>query len=96
MIQTQVELKLQALRSNNGGEYVSEEMDTIMSECGIVSSPTAPYNPHQNGVAERLTRNLCDLIRSMLSHRELPNAFWAEVLAVAVHISNRVISPGIA
>lgn len=95
MVERQLELKLQVLRSDNGGEYVSSEMNRFLEERGILHQKTAPYNPHQNGVAERLNRTLGDLIRSMLHHKQLPNVFWAEALMVAAYIRNRVTSRGI-
>lgn len=49
-----------------------------------------PYNPHQNGLAERFNRTLMDLFRSMLQHKKLSTSFGAKALNVAVHIRNRV------
>ena len=50
---------------------------------------TAPYNPQQNGVAERMNRTIQEKVRSMLSNASLPNGFWAEALATAIHLINR-------
>lgn len=51
---------------------------------------TAPGNPHQNGVSERLNRKLLELVRTMLHHKELDKSFWAGALNFATHIRNRV------
>ena len=48
----------------------------------------APYNPSQNGVAERMNRTIQEKVRSMLSNAELPNGFWAKAVATAVHLIN--------
>ena len=56
---------------------------------GIKREFTAPYNPQQNGVAERMNRTIQEKVRSMLSNASLPNGFWAEALAIAVHLINR-------
>jgi len=78
------------LRSDNGGEYVSNEMEQFMKSRGIVSDLTVPNNPHQNGVGERLNRTLMDLGRAMLRHRNVDEDLWAEALVASGHIRNRV------
>ncbi|CDF39897.1 unnamed protein product [Chondrus crispus] len=39
----------------------------------VVHQLTTAYTPEQNGVAERLNRTLIDLVRSMLSHKQVIN-----------------------
>ncbi|WP_286497639.1 integrase core domain-containing protein, partial [Escherichia coli] len=56
---------------------------------GIKREFTAPYNPQQNGIAERMNRTIQEKVRSMLSNASLPNGFWAEALATAIHLINR-------
>nr|GEU40886.1 retrovirus-related Pol polyprotein from transposon TNT 1-94 [Tanacetum cinerariifolium] len=51
----------------------------------------APYTPEQNGVAERKNRTVVEMARSMLKQKGMPDSFWAEGVAAAVHILN--ISP---
>ena len=43
-----------------------------------------------NGVAERRKRTLKDMIRSMISHSNLPISLWGEALKTATYILNRV------
>lgn len=45
--------KIKALRSENDGEYVSQEFKDFCASKGIKRELTAPHNPQQNGVAER-------------------------------------------
>jgi transposase InsO family protein len=40
------------LRSYNGGEYTSKEIESFYKEAGIKREMTIPYNPQQNGVAK--------------------------------------------
>lgn len=65
MVETQFAIKLQTLKRDNGGEHVSREMKSFLAARGIVSSPTTPHNPHQNGVVEGLNRTICNFIRSI-------------------------------
>ena len=86
---------LKVLQSDNGGEYISSRMIRYLEERGIRHRLTAPHNPHQNGIAERLNRTLVELVRSMLHQKGLPKSFWAEALNTAVHIRNRVTTRGL-
>ena len=87
--------RLKVLQSDNGGEYLSKQMIGFLKDRGIQHRLTTPYNPHQNGVAERINRTLCDLIRSMLHQKKMPKEFWAEALSVATHVRNRVTTRGL-
>ncbi len=75
-----------------GGEYLSEEFESHMKECGIRAESTAAYSPQQNGVAERLNRTLVEAARSMLNHARLPNVFWADAISTATYLRNRMIT----
>eukprot|EP00253_Pinus_taeda_P006996 PITA_06996 len=50
--------KVKALRSDNGGEYISGEFKDICSAEGIQRELIAPHNPQQNGVAKRKNRTI--------------------------------------
>jgi transposase InsO family protein len=43
--------KINILRSNNGGEFTSNDFKAFFGEVGIKRELTTPYNPQQNGVA---------------------------------------------
>ncbi len=84
--------QIKVLRTDNGGEYVSNKFKSYLEEHGIVHQTTIAYTPQQNGVAERMNRTLIDLVRSMLHDANLDKKFWAEALNTAVYIRNRVVS----
>ena len=54
------------LRSDNGGEYVDKNFTDFCVREGIRREWTAPYNPEQNGVAERKNRTIVEAARVML------------------------------
>ena len=89
LAETQTSKKVKCLRSDNGGEYVSKAFQDFCDTKGIKRELTAPYNPPQNGVLERMNRTIQEKMRSMLSNVGLPNSFWAEALATTVHLINR-------
>jgi hypothetical protein len=47
-----------------------------------------PYNPQQNGVAERKNMTICDTAKSMMFDKDLPNSLWAEDTITAMYIQN--------
>ncbi|KAK8990902.1 hypothetical protein V6N11_028858 [Hibiscus sabdariffa] len=83
---------IKALRSDRGGEYLIQDFDELLKECGIVSQLTPPGTPQWNGVSERRNRTLLDMVRSMMSHTDLPTSFWGYALETAAFTLNRVPS----
>ena len=84
--------KIKSLRTDNGGEYISNNFKSYLQDHGISHQLTVPYTPQQNGVAERLNRTLIDLVRSMLADSGIEKRFWTEALATAVYVRNRVFT----
>lgn len=66
-------LKLKWLRSDGGGEYVSNEVRSWISEKVISSELTTAYSPESNGKAERLKRSLVDMEMTILKHLNIWN-----------------------
>lgn len=87
--------KIKSLRSDGGGEYISNEFRDHLASCGVHQQLTVPYSPHQNGVAERMNRTLKDLMRAMILHKNVAKDFWADAVATAAYIRNRVTCRGI-
>lgn len=50
---------------------------------------TAPYTPEQNGKAERENRTIMESARTMIGHKNLSKALWAEAVNTAVYVLNR-------
>jgi hypothetical protein len=50
---------------------------------------TVPYNPQQNGVAERKNMPIVVAVRSMLHDQGLPFFLWVEACRTAVYLQNR-------
>ena len=84
--------KIKALRADRGGEYLSQEFKDYLKLCGIRAESTAAYSPQQNGVAERLNHTLVEAARSMISHAGLSYSFWAEAIATATYLRNRMVT----
>ena len=81
--------KINFLRSDHGGEYLSYEFGIHLKQCGIVSQLTPPGTPQRNGVSGRRNRTLLDMVRSMMSLTDLPLSFWGYALEMAAFTLNR-------
>ncbi|KAL4273362.1 hypothetical protein GQ457_13G014060 [Hibiscus cannabinus] len=94
-VQNQHGKSIKALRSDRGGEYLSQYFDELLKECGIVSQLTPPGTPRWNVVSERRNRTLLDMVRSMMSHTDLATSFWSYALETAAFTLNRVPSKSV-
>ena len=63
--------RIKILRSDNGGEYTSTEFNDFY-KVGIKRELTIPYNPQQNGVAERKNRTIVEAGKAMIHDQILP------------------------
>lgn len=86
------ERKVKVLRTDRGGEYLSNEFAALLEKDGTQHQLTTAHTPHQNGVAERMNRTLMDLVRAMLAAKNISKRFWAEALVTAVYARNRATS----
>ena len=69
---------------------MSHAFSNYLKEQGIRHEVTVAYSPEQNGVAERMNRTLCEAARAMLSHAHLEKEYWAEAIATAAYVRNRL------
>lgn len=63
------------LRTDRGGEFTSNEFNTFCKDNGISRQLTAAYTPQQNGIAKRKNRTIMNMVRCMLSDKEVPKRF---------------------
>ena len=89
MGENQLSSKIHALRTDGGGEYCSNAFETFLENCGIIHEKTIVKTPEQNGVSERKSCSLVEMIRCMISDSNLPKTFWAEALNTANYVMNR-------
>ena len=80
--------KVRRIRSDNGGEYLSEEFKSVLIKNQIYQE-SWPYSPHQNGTAERNWRTLFEMGTTLLIESNLSKTFWAYAVLVTLFIKNR-------
>ncbi|GJU21576.1 retrovirus-related pol polyprotein from transposon TNT 1-94 [Tanacetum coccineum] len=81
--------KIKCLRTDNGGEYTSDEFDTFCRQEGIKRQFTTAYTPQQNRVAEQMNRTLLERARAMLATASLGKSLWAKAVNNACYVINR-------
>ncbi|KAM2605239.1 hypothetical protein TB2_034059 [Malus domestica] len=94
-VKKQTGKQIKILRSDRGGEYLSNEFLDYLKECGIISQWTPSGTPQLNGVSERRNRTLMNMVHSMMSSADLPVTFWGYALYTAAYLLNRVPSKSV-
>jgi transposase InsO family protein len=84
------ERKIKILRSNNGGEYTSNEFGIFCKDVWIKRDLTTPYNSQQNGVAERNNRTIMEAVKTMIHDQDIPMHLWAEATRTTVYVQNKL------
>lgn len=87
--------KLISLQSDGGGEYISREFLSFLEEKEITARRTCAYTPQQNGIAERMSRTLLNMVRSMLKQNNVSKCFWPDAVVTATYIKNRLTCSGL-
>jgi hypothetical protein len=90
LIENLSERKIKILMSDNGGEYTSKEFVNFCKDVGINRELTTPYNPQQNGVAERKNRTILEAVKTMIHDQDLPMCLWAEATMETIYVQNQL------
>jgi transposase InsO family protein len=93
MSRMKTDRKVKSLRTDNGTEFVDQEMGNLLNEMGIKHERTIPYSPEQNGSVERHNRTIVEMARTMIHVGQLPLTLWlvsTELVNTAVYIHKRV------
>lgn len=95
MMENKFDKRVKRIRSDRGGEYIAQDLQTFLRQKGIFHEFSAPYCPQQNGIAERRNRYLMEMARCMLIQSNLPKRFWGEAICTANYTQNRLIMKSI-
>ncbi|GKF50950.1 retrotransposon protein, putative, ty1-copia subclass, partial [Tanacetum coccineum] len=61
-VENQLGKTIKAIRSDRGGEYISQEFKNYLKANRIVQQLTPPYTPQHNGVSKRRNITLLDMV----------------------------------
>ena len=89
---TQHSTRIKCLRSDHGGEYLSNEFTTHLKLKGTEQKVTTHDTPQHNGVVEQLNHMLMERIRAVGHASGLLKNLWGEVLIHVVWVKNQTAS----
>jgi transposase InsO family protein len=71
LTKNEIDMNIKCLRSNNGGEFVSNKFNNYCDENGIKRHFSVTETPQQNGVVERKNITVMEMARTMLNEFRL-------------------------
>lgn len=89
LVKTKFQKNVKSLRCDNGGEYTSKRFKDLCKKNGIEIKYTIPYNPENNGVAERLNRTILEKARCLIFDANVEKYLWGEAVLCSVYLLNR-------
>ncbi|KMQ86201.1 integrase core domain protein, partial [Lasius niger] len=89
MAETETGNKVKILRTDNGLEFMNQDVKSLLEENGINHQRSVVYTPQQNGRAEREMRTIVEASRTMLHSMNMSKIFWAKAVNTAVFTLNR-------
>lgn len=87
-VENLTERRIKILMYDNGGEYTSKEIIAFCKKSRIKRELIVPYNPKQNGVAERKNWSIEESVKAMLHDQDLSKFLWGEATNTVVYIQN--------
>ncbi len=90
--ETQLGKTPKGIKSDRGGEFLSNIFRDWLAERGIYHDLSCSYSPEQNGKAERMNRTLTEMVRCMLIGAGVPKMFWEFAYDNAAWIKNRFVT----
>ncbi|CAI7739083.1 unnamed protein product [Closterium sp. NIES-53] len=92
MVERQQDRLVKAIRTDRGGEFLSNEFSLWLKKNGIRHSLTMPYSPAMNGIAERANRTITETARGLLIEAGPPEYFWPDAVRSACVAKNRALT----
>jgi len=89
IVENNLNLHIKRLRTDRGGEFMSNAFSKFLLDNGIVHETSAADVHQQNGRAERMIRTLREKSQCIRLESSLPESYWEFALETAVHLHNR-------
>lgn len=80
--------KIQILRTNRGGKFVSKDFLAFCEQEGIKRQLTALHTPYYNGVAGRMNWKIFVKTQKMAIAAHLLATFWPEAISTVIYLVN--------
>ena len=93
--ETQLSQKMKVFRSDGGGEFYNNSLQSFFEPKDISHQKSCSYTPEQNGIAERKHCHIVETAMSLIFHSSVPLEFWPYAFSTAVFLINRMPSPSL-
>lgn len=95
-MEKKIDKKIKVLRTDMGGEFMSNQFKSYCEDNGIIRQFTTLYTPQLNGVFERRNRTVVPMARSLLKKKQIPANMYGEAVRHAVYLLNRLPTQAVA
>ena len=92
LVEKEAQKAICTLRTDKGGEFTSQQFSQFCMEQGIKRQLTTAFTPFQNGVVERRNRTIMNMVRCLLTEKEMPKTLCAEAAKWTSHVINRSLT----
>jgi len=75
LVEKEASVSIGSLRTDRGGEFISNEFGEFCKSHGIRRQLTVPYTPQQNVVAERKNITIMNMVCSIRIEKQVPKIF---------------------
>ena len=89
-VEKETRKKLKCLRSDRGGEFISNEFNEFCFEKGIKRQMSSFGTPQQNGIVERRNKIIMDCARTLMIEKNAIRKYQKEAISTIVHTLNKV------
>ena len=76
------------IKSDNGTEFVNEDVQELFLHNNIHHERTSPYSPHQNAIAERSNRTVFELAAAIMYDSNAPLMLWEYAINTVIYVLN--------
>ena len=80
--------QMKRVRSDNAGDFLSDDFREYLRREGIIHELTVPYAHQQNGKAERYIRTLEDGAITLMADANVPLSFWGDAVLTKQYLMN--------
>src|SRR3990167_6577683 len=88
-------INILAIKTDNGGEFCSNEFVNYLETQGIEKRTITPYANQQNGKAERLNRTIMKKARALMFHNDSNVELWTYAVECANFLRNNTYSKAV-
>jgi hypothetical protein len=90
--QTQLNLVLKELHSDNGTEFVNEKLNSFLRSQGTIHTTTTVNTPQHNAIVERGNQTIITMSSSVMHHAQAYIGLYGEAICCSAYIINRTIN----